>query len=205
LGRRLPIGQRHLDWLVVAASQDGQIGGLARNLDRFSPAGVLWADPSGGASAAGELRQKLADAEIDITPAQTGQAFDLGKGARLSVLAVGSRGAVLLLEWKGFRTLLPIGLDERLLKDLKADPSLGPVTALLLADYGSSQQNPPEWIAKLRPQVVLLSLDAKDSKNQPDPETLQTLEGYSLLRTDLNGWIELTTDGEQMWVEVERR
>jgi len=39
----------------------------------------------------------------------------------------------------------------------------------------------------------------------PSPETLEAVEGYSLLRTDRNGWIELTTDGQQMWVEVERR
>jgi hypothetical protein len=24
------------------------------------------------------------------------------------------------------------------------------------------------------------------------------------LRTDLNGWVEVTTDGNQMWVNVER-
>jgi hypothetical protein len=30
------------------------------------------------------------------------------------------------------------------------------------------------------------------------------VQGYSLLRTDQNGWIELTTDGEQMWMGVEK-
>jgi hypothetical protein len=30
------------------------------------------------------------------------------------------------------------------------------------------------------------------------------VEGYTLLTTDRNGWIEITTGGEQMWVEVER-
>jgi hypothetical protein len=38
----------------------------------------------------------------------------------------------------------------------------------------------------------------------PSPETLEAVEGYSLLRTDRNGWIELSKDGEQMWVEVAR-
>jgi beta-lactamase superfamily II metal-dependent hydrolase len=33
---------------------------------------------------------------------------------------------------------------------------------------------------------------------------LQALEGITVLRTDLNGWIEIKTDGEKMWVEVER-
>jgi len=34
---------------------------------------------------------------------------------------------------------------------------------------------------------------------------LTTLEDFTLLRTDRYGWIELATDGEQMWVEVERK
>jgi hypothetical protein len=38
----------------------------------------------------------------------------------------------------------------------------------------------------------------------PDREALEAVEGYELLRTDQNGWIELATDGRQMWVEVEK-
>jgi beta-lactamase superfamily II metal-dependent hydrolase len=52
--------------------------------------------------------------------------------------------------------------------------------------------------------AILLSVVPGDRRNLPDPETLQAVQGYTLLRTDLNGRIELSTDGEQMWVEVER-
>jgi beta-lactamase superfamily II metal-dependent hydrolase len=38
----------------------------------------------------------------------------------------------------------------------------------------------------------------------PDDEVLKALKDYSLLRTDESGWIEITTDGTQMWVNVER-
>ena len=71
-----------------------------------------------------------------------------------------------------------------------------------LPDGGAAALNPPEWIEKLRSQVVLLSVA---DGVQPDAETLQAVQGYTLLRTDRNGWIELSTDGEQMWVEVQRR
>jgi hypothetical protein len=39
----------------------------------------------------------------------------------------------------------------------------------------------------------------------PDAEVLETQQGNGSLRIDRYGWIELTTDGEQMWVEVERK
>jgi beta-lactamase superfamily II metal-dependent hydrolase len=35
-------------------------------------------------------------------------------------------------------------------------------------------------------------------------ETLQALAGIPLLRTDLNGSVELVTDGEQLWVSAEK-
>ena len=34
---------------------------------------------------------------------------------------------------------------------------------------------------------------------------LESVKDYELLRTDQNGWIEITTNGEQMWVNVERK
>jgi beta-lactamase superfamily II metal-dependent hydrolase len=52
--------------------------------------------------------------------------------------------------------------------------------------------------------VVLFSLVTGDAQGRPGPQVLQSLEGRTLLRTDRNGWIKLSTDGEQMWVEVER-
>jgi beta-lactamase superfamily II metal-dependent hydrolase len=53
--------------------------------------------------------------------------------------------------------------------------------------------------------VVLLSVAAGDRRGLPDPETMQAVEGDMLLRTDQNGWVHLSTDGERMWVEVEKR
>jgi beta-lactamase superfamily II metal-dependent hydrolase len=47
---------------------------------------------------------------------------------------------------------------------------------------------------------VVISVAPVDRSGLPSLETIETLEGYTLLRTDRNGWIELTTDGEQMWV-----
>jgi competence protein ComEC len=122
----------------------------------------------------------------------------------LRVLASGERGAVLLLEWGSFHALLPIGLDFEILEELQADASLHGVDVLLLADCGSAPLNDPEWIEALRPRLVLLSVGAGDRYNRPAPETLTALESYTLLRTDLNGWIEVATDGEKMWVEAEQ-
>ena len=204
LGRRLPLGARQLDWLVIAASGGEQIGGLPANLDRFAVQNVLWAGPLQGSYPARELQSYLAQKDLPVEAAKAGHALDLGEGSTLTILEVGQRGAVLLLEWEKFRVLLPIGLDFELLSSLESRSDLKEVTALMLAESGYGPVNPVGWIEDLNPQVVLLSVAAGDREGLPSPEILSAVEGYTLLRTDRNGWIHLSTDGEQLWVEVER-
>jgi beta-lactamase superfamily II metal-dependent hydrolase len=87
---------------------------------------------------------------------------------------------------------------------LAQERSIPDMTAVLLADGGFSAVNPPEWLGQLRPWLVMISVEAGNNRGLPSPTVLQTLEGTTVLRTDLHGWIELTSDGKQLWVEVER-
>ena len=130
---------------------------------------------------------------------------DLGEGAVLRIINVNSRGAVLLLEWNEFRALLPVGMNFTALEELNYGEDVEQVSLLLLGDSGYAPINPPEWIANLNPQLIVLSVAAGDPDGLPHEGTLEAIEDYSLLRTDHNGWIEVTTDGVEMWVEVEKQ
>ncbi len=204
LGRRMAPFNRQLDWLVVADIDNEDLSGLTRNLERFTPSNVLWAGNTYGTRSASELWAALYAASIPITRMQAGHSLDLGAGASLQALSTAPRGADLLLEWDDFRLVLPLGMDLEALEDLQSASTMRSLTAVLLAESGYAPLNPPELLANLEPQLVLLSVAAGDRDGLPSPETLEALQGYTLLRTDQNGWIELVTDGRQMWVEVER-
>jgi hypothetical protein len=98
-----------------------------------------------------------------------------------------------------------MGMDAETLDSLSYNMAIRNISAALLAESGYAPLNPPELIAFLHPQLALLSVAPADKTGLPSPETLEALEGYNLLRTDMNGWIQLTTDGKQIWVEVERK
>jgi len=51
---------------------------------------------------------------------------------------------------------------------------------------------------------VVLSVAAGDRDGLPDEATLAAVKNYILLRTDQNGWIHISTDGTQLWVESQR-
>jgi competence protein ComEC len=205
LGRRLPFIRRKLDWLVVAATGEQQVAALPRILDRYPPDQVLW---SGNLQASFSARQTdawLADQGVPITRAGVGQKLDLGEGVLLEVHSVGPRGSVLVLDWQNFRAVLPIGVDTETMSSLQFGADLGPADVLLLADSGFAPSNPPAWIENLHPTLVVLSVAAGDIEGRPDQATLDSLSGFSLLRTDRNGWISVVTNGEEMRVQAERR
>ena len=83
--------------------------------------------------------------------------------------------------------------------------TIGPVNVLSLAQSGYALLTPPDRIQNLDPQLTVLSVAAGDPDGLPDQATLDALAGRSVLRTDLNGWIEVKTDGKQMWVRVEKK
>jgi competence protein ComEC len=204
LGRRLPLERRQLDWLVVAGTSSEQIAALPDILPRFTPDQALWAGAPLGTTAARDLQVALGQAAIPIHIAEAGHVLDLGQGARLEVLGANRSGAVLLLGWGSFQALLPIGLDEDLSQTLLEDPGPMPVNPQQLASSGAADSNPPEWLQAWEQQLFLLSVGTGDRRARPASEVLNAVKGYNLLRTDKNGWIEVTTDGEKMWVTVEK-
>ncbi len=205
LGVRLSAFDRSLDWLVIASTQEQQVAALPRILDRFSVGNVLWSGNLDASWSAGELDRSFAASQTPVTSAYPGAQLDLGEGARLKVQSVTPRGAILLVEWQGFRALLPLGINIATLNDLETSKVIGQVTALLLADSGYAPSNPPGWISALHPQVAVLSVAAGDPNGLPDQSVLDSLAGITLLRTDRDGWITLSTDGVGLWVEVERK
>ena len=51
---------------------------------------------------------------------------------------------------------------------------------------------------------VTLPVTLYQRQRLPDPAVVKVAQNDNLLRTDQRGWIELTTDEKQMWVDAER-
>ena len=204
LGRSLPLGAR-LDWWVVGATRSEMVEGLLPVLASDPPRAVWWAGAAQISPAARALRDQLQTAGVPVQAVVPGASLALGDGARLRALAVSPRGGVFLLQWRDFRLLLPLGMDFDALAQVEGQQSQwAPLTALLLADGGYAPLNPPAWVRRLEPRVVLLSVRQADPHGRPSLELLQALQGFPLLRTDRCGRITLTTDGSRLWARTAR-
>jgi len=204
LGERIPLLNRNLDWLIIASTNEDEVSSLPRVLLRYQPENVLWSGNLQASFSSRQLAGWLSQQSIPVTTAQAGQTLDLGSGVALKVLDVSPLGSTLLIEWNGFRALLPIGENFDTLTNLQNGKSVGPVTVLLLSQSGYAPLTPPEWIQNLNPQLTVISVAAGDQNGLPDQDTLDVITGHSLLRTDRNGWIEVATDSRQMWTTAQK-
>jgi len=204
LGERISLLNRNLDWLIIASTNENEMTSLPRVLLRYQPENVLWSGNPQASFSSRQLTGWLGQQSIPVTTAKVGQTLDLGSGVTLKILDVSPLGSTLLIEWNGFRALLPIGENFDTLTSLQSGKTIGPVTVLLLSQSGYAPLTPPEWIRNLNPQLVVISVAAGDQNGLPDQDTLDVLTGYSLLRTDRNGWIEVSTDGRQMWTVTQK-
>ena len=203
LGRRLPLFHRRLDWLVLAGSREEQVAGLVGIVERY-PVGQAWIAGAAGGAAYRRVLEELNAASVPILAAQPGAGLDLGGGARLEVLASGEHGAALLLTHGRARVLLAPGADPAMVEAVAQDAGLAGLTALLLPDGGYAAVNPTDWLQRLAPGLVLISVAAGNDRGLPSPAVVSWLQGRSVLRTDRDGWIELISDGRQLWVQAER-
>jgi competence protein ComEC len=200
LGRRFSPLDHTLDWLVLASTDENQVGSLQRLLPRFPASHVLLGGPEQASFSSQALMNWLSEEQVPVTEAEEGQSLDLGGGAKLRVVNVSPRGSTLLVEWDSFRVLLPIGANLDTLDALGQGRLIGPVSVLLLSQSGYAPLTPPELLQQVNPQLVVISAAAGDPDGLPNKETLDALESYSVLQTDSNGWIDVSTDGGRMWV-----
>jgi competence protein ComEC len=196
ISRFIPWGQS-LDMIIVAGQRAEQIGGLSGSLERLAPQQIAL-----GVSHLGDAMEAIRDEAdglgITVSNLNAGDYFALGDGARLEIVGIGPRGVVIKLVWNNFEALLPLGIDFDQMESSNLGYSLGPVDLLLLADSGYAPLNPPQWIANLAPSIVWSTGDAEIETD------LRNLIGESqLFESSQHGWLELTTDGEQLWLEIE--
>jgi competence protein ComEC len=80
---------------------------------------------------------------------------------------------------------------------------LRPVEVLKVPHHGSKTGMLPEWLALVSPQLAVISVSKTNSYGHPTALALEMLTKFTdkIYRTDLNGTIEVVSDGETYWVK----
>ena len=217
LGTEMPFWDKRLDLVVLTHPEEDHLNGLVTVLDRYDVGRIL-ASPVESDSAAYDVWREAVEREgAPYDEAAPGDWFDLGRGARLEVLgpspnliegedvSLNDSSVVLRLTWGEVSFLLPGDLESAGEDALLDQGGELRSTVLKVAHHGGADATGDAFLAAVRPAVAVISVGEDNWFGHPSPQVLERLASTLVLRTDLNGRVRLSTDGQRLWVEVERR
>jgi competence protein ComEC len=220
LSRQMPFWDRTIDLLVMTHPHQDHLAGLVEVLRRYRVGQVLYAPQDYASPLYDEWLRIIDEKGIDSSLARAGQSIIVSEGAVMKILHppeklmagtesdIDNNSVVLLLSFGDVSFLLTgdIMIDaERELIRGRADIA-GDI--LKAAHHGSDTSTTPEFLAVVSPQVAVISCGAGNRFGHPDTEVIDRLVievgPDNIYRTDERGAIEFATDGERLWVDVEK-
>lgn len=186
LGNRLSPLDRHIDTLLVTDCGAGTADSLRVVIERFTVDRILWACTLPNGRSTQGLNQALQEARVPSQLLEEGDSLQFGQSVLIEVLAVQSGAAAVDLTWQNFRTLIPgkIGLGNL------GNKGLFPVVLVFSADDLQPAEDHRQW-QSLEPQVVVFASQG-DLVSDVSP-------GW--VKMNPWDWLDVATDGNQMWLE----
>jgi competence protein ComEC len=215
LGAVMPFWDRDLDLVVLThPDADHMLAQVeARGRHAIVAAWETAASAANPHSVAWRAAVEAAGAEVQLQHA--GGWADLGDGVALWVLGPPGQGLsgedadndnslVAKLVYGDFSVLLTGDAGAAAEAQLLREGAPLQATVLKVAHHGSKFSTGEAFVAAVNPALAVIQV-GENRYGHPDSTALERLQGSTVLRTDVDGRIEVTSDGQQVWVDKERQ
>lgn len=209
-------GVKELDCVVATHADADHIGGMDEvvrelEIDIFVMASMP-EEHVPTSRAYQNLLDALAERELPVTEAEYGDCYAVGD-AQLTVLSgkreytnTNDQSVVCRLRFGEHDFLLMGDAGKDTEEDLLEDGVPLAADVIKVGHHGSKTSSDEAFIQAVNPEYALITCGANNRYGHPHEETLRTLEeqGITVYRSDLNGDIVITSDGETLTFETQR-
>ena len=217
LADTLPGGDRSLDLVVMTHLDSDHSGGLLAVLDRYSLGAMVAGPQPPGNEMQAQWEQRLQKHNIAPVEVSAGYVIELDDGVILRVLnpqpavAFGDTNndsVVMRLTYGQVSVLLTADVEREAEERLMASGGDLRSTVLRVGHHGSSTSTTERFLDAVDPAIAVVSAGAGNPYGHPAPEVVRRLEAKigapGVYRTDLQGEVEVVSDGVSVWVSTER-
>lgn len=212
LGKILPFWDRSIDLLILTHPHADHVTGLAEVLKRYDVDAVLETGVNYSTPEYAEWRELLRKKNTPIVYAEAGMTINFAKNGRMGILlpnenlngrSFGNVHDAMIISklHYGSTTVLLTGDAEKLLEkrlvrsktDLKSD-------VLKVGHHGSKTSTSAEFLAAVSPKISIIQSGRRNRYGHPHQDVIDRLimAGTRILRNDLNGDIQLKSDGHSV-------
>jgi competence protein ComEC len=207
-------GLVRLDYLAITHGDPDHIGGAAALVRDFAPREVWYGVPVPSDESTRELQSVASRAHAAWRTVQRGDRLEIG-GAEIVALhppppdwerqrVRNDDSLVLELRVGDVSILLTGDITREVEHALVPSLALRPLVILKAPHHGSSTSSSTALLATTRPAVALFSAGRGNPYGHPVPQVLERYRnaGAEIFRTDLDGQIEVVTDGRDLRVRT---
>jgi competence protein ComEC len=204
---------KKLDVVAVTHPDQDHLGGVPALLRNF-PVGELWLGESTFGPEYRGIEEQARAGGTKVRHIRAGQSYRVG-GAQIEALGPSQplptrrndQSLVLCLRFGAQRFLLTGDIEQDRERALVAGGALHPGGVLKVAHHGSRSSSHPAFLQTVKPVFAVISAGPDNFYGHPHEAVLQRLaEARAIvLRTDQEGVVSITTDGQRFSVDTYRR
>jgi|GEM_PF-6665187 len=203
-----------LDYVVATHPHADHIGSMAEVLRGFDTVGMmLMPDIIHNTRTFERMLDAIEEKDIPVTMANPGDLFTLGS-AQIQVLAPSSTkytnlndySVVVRVEFGETVFLFTGDADSKNENEQLASGLPLKADVIKIGHHGSRTSSSQKYLNAVAPEYAVILCGQDNSYGHPHKESMQRLNAMNvdIYRTDLNGTIVFTTDGETITINVER-
>jgi competence protein ComEC len=216
LGERMPFWDHSLDLVVLTHAEVDHVGGLLEVLQRYDVGLVLDPGQECATDTCEAWRALIEDKGLPYRKAEAGMQITLGSGMVLHILHptvesmtgtssdTNNNSVVLRLEYNRFTMLLTGDVQWEAEEVLLASGQTLDSLLLKVPHHGADTSLTVPFLEAVNPELAVISVGADNNFGHPSADTLDSLSAIPTYRTDLNGSIEVVSDGQRYWIRTDR-
>ena len=219
LGKKLPFWERTIDLVISTQPQADHITGLIEILQRYKVKQVIESNTNYSSAIYQEWLDIINNNHIKHTTVEAGQIINLGNDIGIEVLNpprelfegtsndIDNNGLVLRLVCEKISFLFTADIRHEAELNMIMQRANLKSSVLKVAHHGSNTSTSVRFSSFTDPEIAVISVGSENNYGHPHSDVVNILVSDigndRIYRTDIEGTIELITDGNKLWLKTE--
>lgn len=213
----LPLYDRDLDMVIATHPDHDHIGGLFGVLEHYTVGTIVESLLLRDTGEFKRWQTVVTSEEAEVVEGIAGRKIDLGNEVTLTVLypieslqdqlikKANNYSVVTMLHYRDLEVLLTGDIEALTERALLSSGILLDADVLKVPHHGSKTSSTLEFLQEVTPDAVVMQVGKGNTYGHPHPDVLKRLEnlGIKQYRTDVDGRVELVSDGSHYTIRTE--